>query len=83
MIGRWEMLKDLLDEIKRLFEQARDNPKYGYIKVNKGKSKAQYSITKKMQEDITTLDIAKFAAIFQRELNLSIELVENEILNKL
>lgn len=71
------------DNIKRLFDLVKGNPNYGYVKVNKGKSKAQYSITKKMDQDISTLSVQQFAEIFKRELCLSKELIENEIIGKI
>lgn len=71
------------DAIKILFDKIKGNPKYNYKRVNKGKSKAQYSVTKRMKQDISTLSIQEFSEIFKQELNLSKQLIENEILRNL
>ena len=71
--------KDIPAEIPELFEKIKNNGKYGYEKVNKPRTKAQYSLTKRRVKNIG-ISITEFATSFRNELNISRELIENEII---
>lgn len=71
--------KDIPLEIPELFERIKNNVKYGYEKVNKPRTKAQYSLTKRRTENIG-INITEFATNFGNELKISRELIENEII---
>lgn len=73
---------DIPHQIPELFERIKQNEKYGYKRVNKPRTKAQYSLTKNDKSNIG-IDIEKFAEVFKIEMNLSKELIKNEIINNI
>ncbi|MCD8436013.1 PD-(D/E)XK nuclease family protein [Tenacibaculum dicentrarchi] len=73
---------DIPQKIPELFERIKENKKYGYKRVNKPRTKAQYSLTKNDKSNIG-IDIEKFAEIFKIEMDLSKELIKNEIINNI
>ncbi|CAL2082909.1 conserved hypothetical protein [Tenacibaculum dicentrarchi] len=70
---------DIPSQIPELFEKIKHNQKYGYKRVNKPRTKAQHSLTKNNKNNIG-IDIKQFAEIFKIEMNLSKELIQNEII---
>ncbi|WP_262909833.1 PD-(D/E)XK nuclease family protein [Tenacibaculum piscium] len=73
---------DIPHQIPELFERIKQNEKYGYKRVNKPRTKAQHSLTKNDKSNIG-IDIEKFAEVFKIEMNLSKELIKNEIINNI
>lgn len=73
---------DIPHQIPELFERIKQNEKCGYKRVNKPRTKAQYSLTKNDKSNIG-IDIEKFAEVFKIEMNLSKELIKNEIINNI
>lgn len=73
---------DIPHQIPELFEKIKRNRKYGYKRVNKPRTKAQHSLTKNDKNNIG-IDIEKFAEVFKTEMNLSRELIKNEIINNI
>lgn len=73
---------DIPHQIPELFERIKQNEKYGYKRVNKPRTKAQHSLTKNDKSNIG-MDIEKFAEVFKIEMNLSKELIKNEIINNI
>lgn len=73
---------DIPTLIPELFEKIKQNEKYGYKRVNKPRTKAQHSLTKNNKSNLG-IDIEKFAEIFKMEMNLSRELIKNEIINNI
>jgi len=73
---------DIPHQIPELFEKIKQNEKYGYKRVNKPRTKAQHSLTKNDKRNIG-IDIEKFAEVFRIEMNLSRELIQNEIINNI
>jgi len=73
---------DIPNQIPELFEKIKQNKKYGYKRVNKPRTKAQYSLTKNNKNNIG-ISIEKFAEVFRIEMNLSKEIILNEITNNI
>lgn len=73
---------DIPFQIPELFEKIKQNKQYGYKRANKPRTKAQYSLTKNDKSNIG-ISIEKFAEVFKIEMNLSKELIKNEIINNI
>lgn len=69
-------------EISTLLEQLKGNEKYGYHRFNKPRTKAQYSLTKR-KFNFAGIKINEFADRYSKELDLSKELISNELIKKL
>tara|TARA_B110000240_G_C13423368_1_gene420509 strand:+ start:56 stop:1108 length:1053 start_codon:yes stop_codon:yes gene_type:complete len=73
---------DIPNQIPELFEKIKNNEKYGYKRVNKPRTKAQYSLTKNNKQSIG-IDVREFAEIFKTEMTLSKDLIQNEIIKNI
>ena len=71
--------KDIPNKIPELFEKIKTEGKYGYQRVNKPVTKAQYSLTKR-KVDTIGISTSEFADIFSNELKISREIIKNEII---